>query len=75
MAKVIQFCASDTDMFVLDEDGAAYGARVDTTRWVNLAPEHTAGSAPWTGRRGEQAVTGAQRRSARGGKLAEGRRT
>ena len=57
MAKVIQFCASDTDMFVLDEDGAAYGARVDTNRWVNSDPSVLQGQR--RGRAdGEQAVMG-----------------
>jgi hypothetical protein len=72
MANEIRFCTPDNDV-VLDDDGAACHARVDTNRWVNLGHERRAESAvdaPTASRR-----SWAQRRCARGGELAGVRRT
>lgn len=51
MAKLIQICASENDLFGLDVDGAVYHYNFSTSSWVRLGSgqrEH-GGSAPAEG--------------------------
>jgi hypothetical protein len=36
MAKLIQICASENDLFGLDGDGVAYHYNFNTNKWVRL---------------------------------------
>jgi hypothetical protein len=36
MARFIQICASQNDLFTLDEDGNVYQYNFNTKRWVKL---------------------------------------
>ena len=36
MAKLIQICASENDLFGLDSDGVAYHYNFNTSSWVRL---------------------------------------
>ena len=36
MAKLIQICASENDLFGLDSDGVAYHYNFNTNNWVRL---------------------------------------
>jgi hypothetical protein len=36
MAKLIQICASENDLFGLDSDGVAYHYNFNTNSWVRL---------------------------------------
>jgi hypothetical protein len=47
MAKLIQICASQNDLFGLDSDGLVYQYNFSSKAWIELAPawdDHGAGS-------------------------------
>ena len=41
MAKFIQLCASQDDLFTLDDEGAVYQYNFNTKTWVKLIPSRS----------------------------------
>lgn len=41
MAKFIQICASQDDLFALDEEGEVYQYNFNTEAWVRLVPSRS----------------------------------
>ena len=58
MAKLIQICASQNDLFALDGDGVVYQYNFKTSRWTKL--DHVGNGAET-----ENASPGADRRAAK----------
>lgn len=51
MAKFIQICASQDDLFALDEEGDVHQYNFNTKGWVKLTPSRsTGGSTPRSGK-------------------------
>lgn len=48
MAKLIQICASENDLFGLDAEGVVYHYNFNTSTWMRLGPDNvtTEGSPP-----------------------------
>jgi hypothetical protein len=41
MSKLIQICASQNDLFGLDEEGNVHQYNFNTSRWMELGPRRT----------------------------------
>ena len=57
MAKFIQICASQNDLFALDQDGGIHRYNFNTNAWEELAPDRAAERPPRSDRRPGSSAT------------------